>query len=87
MATTPTITDGGALAVKPARVNIFAKPSAPHDQTDPAVREPRGIFDDTAACRRTDEVTDRLTAVKALSAALPIGGGIAPVVDILARPR
>ena len=59
MATTPTITDAGALAVKPARVNIFAKPSAPQDQTDPAARQPRGIFDDAAACHSTDEVTDR----------------------------
>ena len=42
MATTPTITDAGALAVTPARVNIFAKPSAPQDQTDPAARQPRG---------------------------------------------
>ena len=65
MATTPTITDAGALAVKPARVNIFAKPSAPQDQTDPAARQPRGIFDDAAACHSTDEVTDRRAAPSA----------------------
>ena len=46
MATTPTITDAGALAVTPARVNIFAKPSARQDQPDPDARQPRGVFDD-----------------------------------------
>ena len=65
MATTPTITDAGALAVTPARVNIFAKPSAPQDQTDPAARQPRGVFDDAAACHSTDEVTDRPAAPSA----------------------
>jgi hypothetical protein len=65
MATTPTITDAGALAVTPARVNIFAKPSARQDQTDPAARRPRGVFDDAAACHSTDKVTDRPTAPSA----------------------
>ena len=65
MATTPTITDAGALAVTPARVNIFAKPSAPQDQTDPAARQPRSVFDDAAACHSTDDVTDRRAAPSA----------------------
>ena len=65
MATTPTITDAGALAVTPVRVNIFAKPSAPQDQTDPAARQPRSVFDDAAACHSTDEVTDRPAASSA----------------------
>ena len=51
MATTPTVTDGATLAVKPPRVNIFAKPDTARDQPDPGVRQPRGIFDESAACR------------------------------------
>jgi hypothetical protein len=65
MATTPTVTDAGALAVRPVRVNIFAKPSAPQDQTDPAARQPRSVFDDAAACHSTDEGTDRPAASSA----------------------
>ena len=52
MATTPTVTDGATLAVKPPRINIFAKPDTARDQPDPGVRQPRGIFDEAAACRR-----------------------------------
>jgi hypothetical protein len=53
MATTPTVTDGGALAVQPARVNIFAKPEAHHDQGDSESQCPRGVFDQAAACQPT----------------------------------
>src|SRR5215211_937458 len=48
MATTPTIDDTGALALKPARVNIFARPQggeAPHGPSSP-----RGVFEAAAAC-------------------------------------
>jgi hypothetical protein len=65
MATTPTITDAGALAVTPARVNIFAKPSAVEDQPAPAARQPRSVFDDAAACHSTAEGTDRPAAASA----------------------
>ena len=75
MATTPTITDAGALAVTPARVNIFAKPSAPQDQTDPAARQPRGVFDDAAACHSTDEGTDRRAAPSAPAAVASVARG------------
>src|SRR4051794_20329013 len=57
MATTPTVADGATLAVKPPRVNIFAKPDAAHDQTDQARRQRHGVFDASAACRFTREQT------------------------------
>jgi hypothetical protein len=62
MATSPTSADGGALTVRPPRVNIFAKADAAHDEGDPAARRPRGVFDTAAACASGDEVTERFAA-------------------------
>jgi hypothetical protein len=49
----PTVVDGDALAVRPPRVNIFAKPDAPPDRSDRATQRPGGVFDETAACTPT----------------------------------
>jgi hypothetical protein len=100
MATTPTITDAGALAVRPPRVNIFAKPNARQGQTDPA-RQPRGIFDDTAACHSTDAVNDRHAAPSAhrsgglgraragrrLAYLVPVAAAVASLIVVWCSPR
>ena len=49
----PTVVDGDALAVRPPRVNIFAKPDAPPDHSDAGTQRPGGVFDQTAACAPT----------------------------------
>jgi hypothetical protein len=67
MATTPTVADGATLAVKPPRVNIFAKPDAAHDQTDPARRQRRGVFDESAACHLTSEQASRAATREGLA--------------------
>src|SRR4051812_21729810 len=62
MATTPVIAGGDALAVRPARVNLFAKPHAIDAPPNSAGREHRGVFDAAAACRANDETSDHLAA-------------------------
>lgn len=62
MATTPITADGGTLAIRPARLNIFAKPNAGQGYTSPAARPPRGVFDEAAACRSANEVASGFVA-------------------------
>jgi len=50
MATAPRIDNTGALALKPPRVNIFAKPDSGEGERAPSGTQPRGIFDAAAAC-------------------------------------
>jgi hypothetical protein len=65
MASTSTVADGAALAVKSPRVNIFAKPEAARGQTDPVRRQRRGVFDASAACRLTSEQASRAATAEA----------------------
>jgi hypothetical protein len=58
MATTPTTADGGALAITPARVNIFAKPAARQSETSRDANSSGRVFDDAAACRSADDLAD-----------------------------
>lgn len=62
MATTHTTADGGAFAIRPARLNIFARPDADHGDTSPDTCRARGVFDDAAACRRVDELAGGFVA-------------------------
>jgi hypothetical protein len=62
MATTPTTADGGALAIRPARVNIFAKPAARQTETSPEANSSGRVFDDAAACRSADDLANRSIA-------------------------
>jgi hypothetical protein len=70
MATTPIIADGHPLAVRPARVNIFARSGALEGLADPAVRRSRGVFDEAAACGPTDD-----HAARSAHGARRLGGG------------
>src|SRR3954453_12370667 len=58
MAGNPTIAAPGPFAVKPARVNIFAKPSAASSATQAGPR-PAGVFDEAAACEAREHTARR----------------------------
>lgn len=98
MATTPTAAGGGALAIRPARLNIFARPDAGHGDTSPSSRSPRGLFDDSATCRSVDELAggfvgpsdDRggASAPRRLACLLALAAATATVVfTMLPHPR
>jgi hypothetical protein len=59
MATAPTTADGGALAIRPARANIFAKPDAREAESSQEGHSSAGVFDDASACRSADELAHR----------------------------
>src|SRR4051812_2122803 len=60
MAPEPQLNDFGALAIKPPRVNIFARPAASNHARADAATAPLGAFDASAACH-PEPVTDRIT--------------------------
>jgi hypothetical protein len=63
MATTPGTANTGALALKPPRVNIFAKPGAGEGGRVSRGPQPRSLFDAAAACSPCDGFIDRRCAL------------------------
>jgi hypothetical protein len=59
MAPTPAVDNVGALALKPPRVNIFAKPDATRDQRSSGPQA-RTVFDAAAACRPDEGIVARV---------------------------
>jgi hypothetical protein len=59
MAATPSTANAGTLALKPPRVNVFARPGAGEGQRVSNGPQPRRIFDAAAACSPCGALVDR----------------------------
>jgi hypothetical protein len=92
MATEPSLDATGALAIKPPRENIFARPRPANDPGER--RGPAGIFAPAAACVPSDAATASAasngTARHRLigwpTRAIAIAGAVAAIAALTARP-